>query len=247
MLRARAFALALFVASATTAQVLPNGTDPNALRATFYQCTINVTAGTTDCTSGPISITSASGTQRVARVNLASNNYLRLDAFVDSCSASGYWFHLADSPTADGGGGDAGTTQHDAEAHAFGYDFYFYSTLTPGTLALDTTYTAQGLIPFGGCRRTQWTVYESQVLADNDADPTDPALIEIKSQYGFDSAPYAEPDTEDPFGADANLWYVALNRTIGNASRTGSGVNKVCFVLSDTTAPSTAVLSALCP
>ncbi|HEX4952955.1 MAG TPA: hypothetical protein VF017_06110 [Thermoanaerobaculia bacterium] len=239
--------LALWAAVAARGLAQEEAAPPQAPEVTYYQCTIDITNNTTDCTSGVVTITTQSGNQRVARINLAANGYLRVDAFVDACSVSGWWFHLADSPTADGGGGDAGTTQHDAETYAQGYDFAFYSTLTPSTVNLDTIETAKGIASLFGCGRYQWSIYESQVLADNDADPADAPFVEVKSQYGFESAPYAEPDTEDPFGADASFWYVGLNRTVGNATRTGGGVGKVCFVVSDTTAPSPAVLAALCP
>lgn len=70
---------------------------------------------------------------------------------------------------------------------------------------------------------------------------------DVYTSRGFESAPYNETDTEDPTSADANLWYVGLNRTAGSSARVGTGVNKACLVLSTTTAPSAATLAALCP
>ncbi len=77
--------------------------------------------------------------------------------------------------------------------------------------------------------------------------PNNPSSLVITTINGFEHAPYLEPDSEDPSGADANFWYTAINRTIFNASRSGVGVNRVCYVLSKTTAPTAASLSGFCP
>jgi len=183
----------------------------------------------------------------VARVDLSSSQYKRLDAFVDVCNPTGWWMHFGDSPGDNGYGGDGGQTEHDAEAYNVGTDFQMYGTYNTSRSGFDIIYLSQGVTPASGCYRVQWTIYEDRVLFDNDGNPADSARIEVRSVYGFESAPYAESDSEDPTGADADLWYVGMNRTVASASRSGTGVNKVCFVLSTTTSPSASLLSALCP
>ncbi len=218
-----------------------------ALGSTYYQCTVNISGSTHDCTNGIITLTASSGVQRVARVDLSSSQYKRLDAFVDVCNPTGWWMHFGDSPGDNGYGGDGGQTEHDAEAYNVGTDFQMYGTYNTSRSGFDIIYLSQGVTPASGCYRVQWTIYEDRVLFDNDGNPADSARVEVRSVYGFESAPYAESDSEDPTGADADLWYVGMNRTVASASRSGTGVNKVCFVLSTTTSPSASLLSALCP
>lgn len=209
---------------------------------TYYTCTVNVAAGTHDCVNGKITVTTSSGSQRVLRVDL-SPDFVRLDALVDVCSPTGWWTHFADSPTCNGYGGDSGTAAHDAEAHLFGRRFDAYG-MDPDSTPI---FGSADVVPASGCYRVQWTVYEDRVLFDDDGNTADAPRLEVWSVRSFDSAPYSEPDSEDPTGADANRWYVGLNRTVASASRSGTGVNKACFVLSTTTSPSAATLSSLCP
>jgi hypothetical protein len=218
-----------------------------ALGSTYYQCTVNISGGTHNCTNGIVTITASSGVQRVARVDLSSSAYVRLDAFADVCNPTGWWLHFGDSPGDNGFGGDGGQTEHDAEAYNLGTNFQMFGTYNTSRFAYDIIYLSQGVAPASGCYRVQWTIYEDRVFFDNDGNPADSARVEVRSVFGFESAPYAEPDSEDPSGADANLWYVGMNRTVGTSSRSGTGVNKVCFVLSTTTSPSASLLSSLCP
>jgi hypothetical protein len=212
---------------------------------TYYTCTVNVSASTNTCTDGKITVTSSSGTQRVLRADLSTNspNYVRLDALVDVCSPTGFWAHFADSPTCNAYGGDSGTAQHDAEAYIQARRFDAYG-MDPTSQPI---MSSQEVVPASGCYRVQWTIYEDHVLFDDDGDTADAPRLEVWSTRSFESAPYGESDSEDPSGADANRWYIGLNRTVGSASRSGTGVTKACFVLSTTTSPSPATLSSLCP
>lgn len=215
--------------------------------STYYQCTINISAGTNDCLNNIVTVTSTSGVQRVARVDLASSGYLRLDAFVDVCNPTGYWAHFADSPTCNGGGGDGATSEHDAEAYNYGTEFQGFGTYNAGRGGLDVIHVSQGVAAATGCYRVQWTIYEDRAIYDDDANPADAPRVELRSIHMFESAPYAEPDAEDPTSADANRWYVGLNRTVGTSARSGTGATKACFVVSTTTAPTPSLLTSLCP
>ncbi|HXU45131.1 MAG TPA: hypothetical protein VN783_06370 [Thermoanaerobaculia bacterium] len=211
-----------------------------------YQCTLDISASTNDCTAGIITVTSSAGSQRVATINLAPS-WVRLDAFVNVCNPTGWWIHFADSPTCDGFGGDVGTAEHDAEAYNLATAFQFFGMDNLARAISDPSYVAASVVPASGCFRVQYTIYEDQVSFDDDGDPADPPLVSVHSVRGFESAPYAEADSEDTTSADANKWYVGVNRTVGSTGRTGTGANKVCFVLSTTTSPTAAALAALCP
>lgn len=213
---------------------------------TYYQCTVNVSGNTNDCTNGIVTVTTSSGSQRVARVDLAPS-FVRLDAFVDVCSPTGWWIHFADSPTCNGGGGDGGQTDHDAEAYLNGLAFEMFGMYNKTRSAFEVVQRSEGVAAASGCYRVQWTIYESRVLYDDDGNPADTPRIENRSVFGFESAPYAEPDGEDSSGADANRWYVGMNRTVGSSSRSGTGVTRACFVVSTTTSPAASLLSSLCP
>lgn len=207
--------------------------------AGYLACIVDIGAGTNSC-AGAVTLLSSSGVQRVLRVNTAG--FQRLDAFVDLCNPTGFSFHLGDSPTNDGFGGDARSTQHDAEAHFSGTQLAVYDDDFGDLAAVE-----QGVIAATGCYRVQWSAMENTLLFDNDGNPADAPKVNVDSYEGFELAPYAETDSEDSSGADANFWYVGLNRTVYNASRSGTGANRACFVLSATTAPAPATLSALCP
>ncbi len=212
---------------------------------TYYTCSIDVASNVHDCTDGVVTVTSASGTQRVARVDLGS--YVRLDAFIDVCNPSGWWSHFGDSPSDNGYGGDAGHTEHDAEAYALGGDFQTFGTYNTSRGGFDLIYTSSAVISTNTCSRPQWTILEDRVALDDDDNPADSPRVNVTSIHGFEVPPYDEPDSEDPSGTDAGRWYVGINRTVGTSFRSGSGAQQVCFVLSTTTTPSAATLSALCP
>jgi hypothetical protein len=212
--------------------------------ATAYQCSVNASAGTHDCGS-PITV-SGSGSQRTAEIDL-SGGYVRLDALVDICSPSGYWMHFGDSPSDNGGGGDAGQTYHDAETYFQGTTFYMYGMYDYARGVLDPAVARTNAVSGSGCRRVQFAIREDQVAFDPNGDTADAFDQVVNSVYGFDVAPYNEVDNEDPSGVYANKWYAGINRTVGDSSRSGSGVSKACFVLSKTTSPDPSTISSLCP
>ena len=244
-IRAQPFAVALaaLVAAAVAALPVAAGTTGT----TYYQCDVNISGSSHDCTDGVITLTTDSGIYRVARVDLSSASYKRLDAFLEVCDPTGWWSHFADSPTCNGYGGDAATTDHDAEGQLLGTTFSVYGTYNRTRGGYDPGYHSRSVTPATGCYRVQWTIYEDYVLFDNDGDPADSARATVASTSTFDSAPYNEPDTEDPSGVDADRWYVGLNRTVAASYRNGTGVNRACVVLSTTTSPSSATLASLCP
>ncbi|HEY8020912.1 MAG TPA: hypothetical protein VIH93_07415, partial [Thermoanaerobaculia bacterium] len=155
--------------------------------------------------------------------------------------------HFADSPTCDGGGGDAGTTTHDAETYLTnGTTFQMMGTYDYAHATLDPWFSESGIVSASGCYQTHWIVQEGAVTFDDNTNTTGSPKVVLNTIHGFATAPYKEADSEDPSGADANLWYVGVNRTVYRADRSGSGANKVCLVLSQTTTPDPAAIAALC-
>lgn len=214
--------------------------------STQYSCTIGISPSSQNCTEGVITLTSNSGAQRVAKIDLSAG-YVRLDAFADVCSPSGYWLHFGDSPTNNGGGGDNSTTTHDAETYDRDTSVQFFGTFNYPRNVLDPWFQAFNITPATGCFRVQWSIMEGQVLFNGTGNPSNSAGIVITTINGFEHAPYLEADSEDPSSLDANFWYTGINRTIYDATRSGVGVNRVCYVLSKTTAPTAASLSGFCP
>ncbi|MFN7963004.1 MAG: sialidase family protein [Thermoanaerobaculia bacterium] len=215
-----------------------------------YRCVVDLTTGTNNC-QGPVSLTMASG-RAVGSVNL-EDAYVRLDAVIEVCNPTGFVNHFADSPTCDGGGGDAGTTQHDAEAYLQATDFLFWGMEAP-TLpeGLDPAAFEKNAALPSGCHRVLWTIYENELFFAPDFDAVVGGVtrrfpgIRVSTLGGFELAPYDEPDTQDPAGADSQLWYVGLNRTVGSAALTGTGTRRACFVLSRNVKFEYTTLNELC-
>ncbi|MEE8522307.1 MAG: serine protease [Thermoanaerobaculia bacterium] len=213
--------------------------------AGYYRCVVDISGGTHTCDDGIVTVTYSSGSYRVAKIDL-SDGYQSLDVLVDVCNPSSYVMHFADSPTCDGWGGDGATTVHNAESHVHGTAFYFWGVDVPSLSITDPAVLELGVLPASGCYQVQWSIQEDRLRFDDDGDTSDSARIDLTSFRSFEIAPYNEPDGEDPGGLDADLWYAGLNRTVGSSSRTGSGVTKACFVLSQSTAPDPAIISDLC-
>ena len=95
-----------------------------------YQCSIDVNASFTSCNPALVDANEAAPGEWVADVFMGNPeaNFRRMDIYAKVCKPTGYALHVSDSPTANGWGGDASTTDHDAEAHSFGSSLQFYST-----------------------------------------------------------------------------------------------------------------------
>ncbi len=213
--------------------------------AAQYKCDVNLAANTSSCTGGPITAVSGGNTddQRTFRVN--TSGYARLDALIEVCNPTGWWIHFGDSPGNDGGGGDGGQTYHDAETYFTGTTFYTIGTYNYSQGALDPIVTVPNLVASNICRTVHYTLQESRVDFDDDGNAADTALQTVQSLSLHEVSPYNESDGEDPYGNDANYWYAGINRTYADAYRNGTGVTRVCFVLSTTANPSSS--SITCP
>jgi PKD repeat protein len=213
--------------------------------AAQYKCDVNLAANTSSCTGGPITAVSGGNTddQRTFRIN--TSGYARLDALIEVCNPTGWWIHFGDSPGNDGGGGDGGQTDHDAETYFTGTTFYTIGNFNYTQNALDPIVTVPNLVASNICRTVHYTVQESRVDFDDDGNTADAALQTVQSLSLHELSPYNESDGEDPYGTDASYWYAGINRTYGDPYRNGTGVSRVCFVLSTTTSPASS--SITCP
>jgi hypothetical protein len=157
---------------------------------------------------------------------------------VYSCDPSGWSFHIGDSSTNDGGGGDALSTQHDAELQVngstitvFGSEFI---TQHSSVASVTSTYGVPS-----GCSIQEYRIYNHYVWVD-------PSVSVSGNEsswfhYFFDFPRYDEADSEDTGYCDGNTTYhceerklyIGLNRTYGDASRSGSGVVAACVFLSN--------------
>lgn len=198
--------------------------------------------------SGIVTNLSANGSQATYKIRMTG--YRRMDVFATVCNPSGWWLHLADSPTNNGWGGDGQSTDHDAEVHTNGAGVSYYSAWDMGRGEAGTTAIANNVYP-GGCKISRMTAFHAanspvstfRYFADN-ANPT-PSL-QVSSLHGFkigyslcasssSSSRAIECDWEDNQAnnslADQNYWYIGVNRTVADAMRNGSGVSSVCIVL----------------
>jgi hypothetical protein len=200
---------------------------------------VDLTTGANNCL-GFVNV-AITGQRALGTIDL-QDGFVRLDAVIDVCDPTGYVSHFADSPTANGDGGDSGTTQHDAESYLFADDFFFWGREEPALgSAPDPVILEQDVTRASGCRRVWWTIYEDQLQFAGDFDSLVQGLTKrfpgtvVTSPRGFETAPYEEPDTQDPGLANSQLWYVGLNRTVGSAGLTGTGATRACFILSRVT------------
>jgi hypothetical protein len=204
-----------------------------------------VVTGANDCVDNIVTVTSSSGNQWVATIDLGLG-YRRLDAIADICNPAGWAMHFTDSPTGDGGGGDNHQTDHDTETWLLDTSFEMVGPYDSNRSAFEPTVKARNILPASGCSQAQWTIQEDELLFDDDGNPSDSSRFRLTSIFGFELGPYSETDGEDPAGVYANTWYAGINRTVGSPYRTGSGVNKVCFVVSTSATPDPFTISALC-
>jgi hypothetical protein len=200
-----------------------------------YTCTIN-TGGSSTCDGFNVAVTDTGGGTRTAVVNLTGSfSWKYMAVRVYSCDPFGWSFHIGDSSTNDGGRGDAGSTQHDAELQVNG------STITVfgSDIATFSSVTSTYPVP-SGCSVQEYRIYNHYVYVDPNVSVASNESSWLS--YFFDFPPYDEADSEDTGYCDGNYsyhceerkLYLGLNRTYGDASRSGSGVSQACVFLSST-------------
>lgn len=183
--------------------------------ACSYQCAIDVLANSNTC-SGAISA-SLMGSRGTAVIDMTGATELELRAMV--CDPTEWVLHLGDSPTNDGSGGDIGSTSNDAEMQLFfGTNYQVWGNdYVPGTKTLTNVLDA---VATTGCSSLV------VIARDQYVELVQPVTDVVSSQYALRINPPV--DTE---GTPDALWYLGMNRTIGNMLRNGTGLQNVSLCL----------------
>jgi hypothetical protein len=165
-----------------------------------------------------------------ARLALDMTNATELRVAFEICDPAGYVLNIGDSPSDNGGGGDWGDFEHDAEVLIYGTDLTAWSS----DLGYEQTSAQSGYHPLllsragyvaaRGCS-VRTLHLRDQYIADSD----DPSL-----RTQSPTALRINPSTDAQGRPDAQ-WYVGLNRVVSSwqrdRDRVGSGVAaiRVCF------------------
>jgi hypothetical protein len=182
-----------------------------------FRCTLDPAADRSSC-EGLLSVIYDEPPRMVAALELPSrHSLLRLRFQV--CDPRGLWLNLADSPSCDGGGGDAAQFSNDAELELnntgvwlFGNDYGRNADkatpLLGGTAAF---------VPATGCS------VRTVVISDGSVRSVDPGL-DVRSPFSLRLDPPADHE-----GKPDRVWYVGLNRSVGSnePKRSGSGLSWV--------------------
>ncbi len=175
-------------------------------------CTINLVAGTNNCTGVPgVSILALSSGQLLVKLTVATGNTAHISVTYNAVP-TGFNVDIGDSSTDNGGGGDSGTQSNDAETQvdgtvlsAFGHD----GTVTAPLLTVPTTGLGNG--------STASFEVSDQKLCWNFGTFT----------CATSSALYALNGESDSEGTVNNDIYAAFNRVVDGTYRSGTGVSSV--------------------
>jgi hypothetical protein len=165
-----------------------------------------------------------------ARLRIDMTNAVELKLAFEICDPSGYVLNIGDSPSDNGGGGDAGHFEHDAEVMIYDADLTAWSSdlgyeqTTPTTGYHPLLLSEPGYISEHGCS------VRTLRLRDQYIDDADDPRIRTQSPVAL----RINPRTDEQGVPDAR-WYVGVNRVISDsvwdATRVGSGAQalRLCF------------------
>ncbi len=177
-----------------------------------HSCVIDVASGASDC-----DLASSRGG---VVIDMTDRTALTIRATVSN--AHEFAFHLGDSPSNNGYGGDGAEFSNDAELHLFGNDLRIYGS----DYSLDDPDHIRELPDLlaatGGV--LELTVADGALSVRVDADPLAPMCF-VQEAYDL-----LRLNAEDHEGTPDALWYMGLNETHAGA-REGSGLQQVelCF------------------
>ncbi len=177
----------------------------------FYDLSVS---GAAPACTGSASVTASAIAMSQMTAVIDMTGFTSVTVALDACDVTGFSFHFGDSPTNDGYGGDAGSTSNDAEVHvtAGSLSVYGNDSVSPGLQG-----TIADVLPTAGCGSYEITFADQQI--------TTPTMVFTGPQFLRIDPP---TDTE---GTPDALWYLGVNRTYGNAGRTGTGTTTaaLCF------------------
>jgi hypothetical protein len=202
-------------------------------------CFINVAGNTASCPTNPF--VWVNGNRAIAPVDV--NGYASVILRVYTCNPSGYSVHIGDSPSSNGGGGDSGSTQHDAELQLLDSTLsVFRSDYFQGEEARRLSATSSG------CVTQQYLIRNDYAEFDPNVNVAGDFITQVPQYALFDFIPYDEYDAEDPNGNYAHQIYIGLNRVyyLWPTDRIGSGVQYACIYRSTSFYPNLATVTSAC-
>jgi hypothetical protein len=168
------------------------------------RCRIDVAERTTDCEAVRMDTPRAG----VATLDLSGHDGVIVT--VEVCDPTGHVFQLADSPTSDADGGDAGTSAHDASVLLEATTLQLYASEGSGV----PRSSARHWVAERGCSNRTLVLADQLVyLVEGDAGLCGSGMLRVN------------PPTDAEGTPDA-LWYLALAGT-ADGSRSGSGLRSV--------------------
>jgi hypothetical protein len=139
----------------------------------------------------------------------------QVEITITACDPQGFVFHVADSPSNDGGGGDGGDSSHDAELHVVDRELAVFLAENRS----DRTYIVEDYLDEEGCTTKTMTLGDGVVQLYSGSSLCSPHLLRI------------DPP-EDAEGSPDAYWYLGLNGAVREGSQErGSGLQSVelCF------------------
>jgi hypothetical protein len=178
-------------------------------RVCANSCSITMSVDGPYC-GGAITV---AGNQGFGTIDMTGRTELFVAAFI--CDSTGYVVHVGDSPSDDGGGGDAKDSSNDAEVYLNGSTFEAWGNdfSPPGARQLEN---APGFAPAAGCFDFEMAVRDQEV------ETTKPAQLVVQSPFLLRINPPMDRE-----GIPDALWHIGLDRTPGGLLRTGSGLVNV--------------------
>lgn len=159
----------------------------------------------------PLRLVEATAAGPLYRLDVSEWPLVQVEAFISQ--PAGYAFHLANAPTSNGWGGDAGESRFDSEFHVFNTAAYLYANDHRPNQALGTVRVPDpGLFAVTICHGV--FAFESPLRS-----------FESSSRSVFQLAG-EQRDAEADDWNDTLLW-LAIGRTVGSTARVGSGVRSV--------------------
>jgi hypothetical protein len=182
-----------------------------------FRCILDPAADRSSC-QGLLSIIYDQPPHMVAQLELPSRHSLLRVRF-QVCDPKGLWLNVADSPSCNGGGGDATQFSNDAELELNNTGIWLFGN-DYGRNAEKVTPMLGGKVDFvaaAGCS------VRTLVIADGSVRSADPGL-EVRSPFSL----RLDPPT-DHEGKPDRLWYLGFNRSVGSGEpgRSGSGLSWV--------------------
>lgn len=218
--RTRILAIVAFAIAVSTGAAIILWDKPSACTLTDgieceARCTVDLLGETTDCPDEyGVEFTDA-GRGR-ARIEMPSPHHmLLLDARV--CNPRKWVLHIADSPTNDGAGGDAGTTAHDAELYLYDRAIALFGSDNSDPRRAGRLWSANlpDFAPPSGCLDVRFGIADRAVTVEP-----------VCRMFISNDMLRLDPPT-DAEGTPDRVWHFGFNQTYRSVDRLGSGLRSV--------------------